>query len=1463
MYTRWNSLWMLRVAVMCGSLIICASFAGAVHAQLPNMRYTSGTPGFVPNAGQVRGDGLITDTVRFVLRLGRARVCFRDRGFSYVAPVAGSDTAAAPSSASVSLANRSKSTSGGVMLGRVDCNFAATAVHSGAASNLGSAPNASICGRGLRKETQTYYVSGSEYDDLPVYDSLVYTNVYPGIDVCFRVEAGRLKYDFLVSAGADARAIALSFPQCSSLKLDSTGAMIITHRFGTLIDDAPTILMREPSGITSAPAIRFAQRDAHTFGFELPASYNSTQALVIDPAITWATFFGGRIDDEVTDAVINNVGLLVVCGWSLSDVFPGTSTLNAGDEDVFIARFNADRTLNTTTYFGGPKLDIANGIAVDNQDNVFITGQSMSGDLGFAKNVFQWANSNPVFYNDAIVVKFNNRLKYVSGTFIGGGNEDIALDVATDAQDNVIVVGNTYSDNYPATLTGLYTTRRGTPGDVDICMSKWNNSLECLWSTYYGGRAVESATSCATDSSANIYVGGWTHSMDFPNLSGFQRTRSGDGDGFLIKLTAQGFPLGSTLFGGGGDENIYDIEVTRGLVCATGFTSSGNDLPSFGKKQAQDKAGGLSDGFVLVTDTDLEFRWSTYWGGYGPEVFYAVNVTTDTGVVVTGYTGSPDMPLKRSIQLPHADGIEDIVVAKFTATGVNTWSTVIGGKGSDVPRAMCLDALDNMYIVGSSSGSDFPVRGAIFPNLNGSKDGIIIKLCPTTPAIKSSTGDTVVCEGGTITLSADPGLSRFRWSTGQSTPSIDVQTAGTYFYSADSPLGCTAFSDTIRIYIKQKSPAVVLAKGKSLPCVGDSVLLYSANRFDAYSWRDASGKEVGNRDSLFVKAPGTYHLNVVDRSGCYDSSKSITVTFSSPPPLGYVFTRNGASAADTVNGEIRVCETDLVTLFAQTRGLPLFWTNGASTPAIDIRSSIRIAAFVTDASGCVWRMDTVSIVFEPRSTLRVNSADTVCIGQTTELRVEGREMNTGFAWNVSGGVISSRVDSGVVRVTWSSPGSKKIEISDSRGLQCLDPGFKDIAVRSGYGGGITSDASAACTAEVVRLRAPAGFSRYTWNDVRGDSVHDAIGFGETRLEFGDDSGCVGRDTLRITNRSNVLCDVSSLNFDTVEVAALRTDSLRCSQQLEDYIAVRAYLLRGTDFVLRSVLPALGTRVAKGLPMSASVDFRPTGSGVLRDTLCIVFQAPCQDSFYIPVQGIGAPQLPNRQLLIRIPDQTLNVLDSEFVLPIQAVVPSLRSAILIDSVWITAEYPAAMMKFASVRSGVEAVETVDIAGDRATLNLRIASVEVRSDTTALTSVRMYCLLGSALQDSLRLTRADVYSASSLTVQSQGALCTWAGVCSEGGNRLIGRGSPLSMSVRPNPAGTIAEVLLRSQEKGWYTIAVHDVYGRCLAREQKSMAAFADQTIAFDVSAFAEGAYTISVLGPFAHLSVPLMVYRGGH
>jgi hypothetical protein len=185
------------------------------------------------------------------------------------------------------------------------------------------------------------------------------------------------------------------------------------------------------------------------------------------------------------------------------------------------------------------------------------------------------------------------------------------------------------------------------------------------------------------------------------------------------------------------------------------------------------------------------------------------------------------MPLKRSIQLPHNDGIEDIVLAKFNKEGTNLWSTVIGGKGPDLPRALCVDQQDNMYVVGSSGGSDFPVLRAIYPSPVDAKEGIVMKLCPTTPFVQLSTGDSIVCQGGTVTLIADPTLSRYLWNTGERTGSITVSNQGTYFYSADSPLGCTAFSDTVRIYVRQKTQAVVGIRGKTKPCIGDSVLLYS------------------------------------------------------------------------------------------------------------------------------------------------------------------------------------------------------------------------------------------------------------------------------------------------------------------------------------------------------------------------------------------------------------------------------------------------------------------------------------------------------------------------------------------------------------------------------------------------------------------------------------------------------------
>lgn len=1428
-----------RTIRKCIALVVCCLPLSAQGTEITSALQSS--RGFIENRGQIRGDGADVAQVRYVLRMGSVRVFFRDNGFSYVVPVP--DTSAAPPSIAYTISSSGLDRGNQApRLTRLDCDFV-------------GARTAGISATGVHKELHTYYYQGKEFSGVRIFDTIMYHEVYPGIDVRFCVFGGKLKYDFLVSPGADPRSIRMRFPQSEALAIGDSGELRAVHRYGVVTDDPPTADVINTDGSRQRREIRFESQHDRTFGFAMPDGYDVSKRLEIDPAITWSTFFGGRNEDEVTDAVISNTGFLVVCGWSLSDVFPGTTTLNQGDEDLFLVRFNADRTVNATTYFGGPKLDIASGIAVDEQDNIFIAGQSMSADLGFAQNVFQWANKNPGLYKDAVVIKFTNKLKYVTGTFVGGGDEDIALDVATDTRGNVIVVGNTHSDNYP-TKTALFDTRRGTSGDVDACVTVFSNSLACLWSTYYGGRAAESATSCAVDSTGNVYVGGWTRSYDFPNLDGFQKNRSGDGDGFIIKFTAQGFPLNSTLFGGGGDENVNDIDVSHGRLVATGYTSSGNDLPAFGKKQAQDRAGGLSDGFLLCTDANLGFLWSTYWGGSGPDVFYATNIASDTSVVIAGYSGSPDMPLKRSLQLPHKDGLEDISVAKFSPSGSCLWSTIIGGAGSDVPNAMCLDGLDNMYIVGHSTGADFPVVKALYPTPQAPKDGVILKLCPTTPVVTLSPNDTVVCEGGMVMLSADPTLSRFQWNTGEVNASIYVKTAGTFFYEADSPLGCRTRSDTIRISVRQKTRAVIQRRGKSTLCSGDSVLLYSVTRFDAYSWRDATGREIGSKDSVYIKQPGTYHLNVTDRSGCYDSSLTETILFSAAPTLGFSFKRNGG-ASDTAIAAVVACTGDVIALTAQTNGLPIFWSNGASTPTIDINSSTRVTATVTDPAGCTWRMDTITVDFRKPSLLTLIASDTVCAGTSNIIRISEGANASSIVWNTDGGDVLSKLDSGTVLVRWNTPGIKRVRALGPVTGECIDTGYVNVVVRAGLTGKIASSVSGACRGELVRLSAPAGFKLYVWNGIAGDSVIQVSGAGRYDLMFGDGTGCVGTDTIVIGNRSNPYQGSSLLDFDSVDNTSFRQKNVRVSQLNEDYVLERVSLEIGTDFSISTVVPTVASSVNKSIETDIAVLFQPIASGDRYDTLVCVFSRPCRDTLRMPLKGYSRGLPPERTVIVSIPDTAVSVFGVSVTVPVRGMITSGQARIRFDSLKCALEYPATMLRFQSLENG-SGRETIDKTTGRAVLELSVSNTTFTSQWSDVTRVTFAALLGTRDRDSVRFESCEVVPASLVTVTTRGAEWQWTDVCEEGEKRLIGQGSVFSLMTHPNPADEQIRAVIVVQQKGLYSIELLDLFGRPI--DKKAMEFFANTTkeTIFNVRELPEGMYMITIVGPSGELVQPVVI-----
>ena len=112
------------------------------------------------------------------------------------------------------------------------------------------------------------------------------------------------------------------------------------------------------------------------------------------------------------------------------------------------------------------------------------------------------------------------------------------------------------------------------------------------------------------------------------------------------------------------------------------------------------------------------------------------------------------------------------------------------------------------YVPGNSLLGTYYVRLAN-GNSRSNQSSFTVVASPATPTITAS-GPTAVCQGNTLTLSANaPGVSGYIWSTGATTSSISVTTAGSY--SLQTVVGsCTSAVSAATVVTFNPSSAVTL-----------------------------------------------------------------------------------------------------------------------------------------------------------------------------------------------------------------------------------------------------------------------------------------------------------------------------------------------------------------------------------------------------------------------------------------------------------------------------------------------------------------------------------------------------------------------------------------------------------------------------------------------------------------------------
>jgi hypothetical protein len=266
--------------------------------------------------------------------------------------------------------------------------------------------------------------------------------------------------------------------------------------------------------------------------------------------LEYCTFIGGAEWETAYSLKLDQNNNAFLAGYTWSADFPVTSgaydeSIN-GARDIFVARLSADGTdLTYATFMGGSGQETATALALDSQNNAYVTGWTTSNDLPTPTSVIDNAFNGPF---DGFLFKLNAAgSNLIYNTYIGGSDEDRGRDVILNDQGEIFVIGNTRSEDFTTTPGAFDNTFGGGSCFFMNCSDgfvlKLNNSATSeQFATYIGGDSEDLVYGISLAPNGSLFITGESISAnDFPTTpDGYDPTSNGEGDGYLLHLNAAG-----------------------------------------------------------------------------------------------------------------------------------------------------------------------------------------------------------------------------------------------------------------------------------------------------------------------------------------------------------------------------------------------------------------------------------------------------------------------------------------------------------------------------------------------------------------------------------------------------------------------------------------------------------------------------------------------------------------------------------------------------------------------------------------------------------------------------------------------------------------------------------------------------------------------------------------------------------
>jgi gliding motility-associated-like protein len=573
--------------------------------------------------------------------------------------------------------------------------------HSYRVSFLNASDNVSILPDKAVASYENYMVGDKKNwtSQCKIYHSLLYKDLYKGIDVHYYTDLGTLKYDIVVHPGGDLRQVILQYDGQTSLSIHKNRLYIQTS-VGTVQELEPNAYEVTAAGRTEV-ACKYTLLSGNKIGFKVD-DYSPDATLVIDPTLFFCSFTGSTSDNWGYSATYDNNGCLYMGGIVLDETnfqggtggggypaSPGAfqTTFQGGEQntdgyyqyDVGIMKLStngADRVY--ATYLGGSGNEQPHSMIVDNSGDLIVMGRTSS--TNFPVTTKPVGNGGGY---DLFVTKFNPQGTGLIGSIRIGGSADDGVnyrpkyadtgvnflrlnygddgrgEIIQDAGGNLYVAACTQSIDFPVTA-GVFQPSPGsttvnstapwlTQDGVLIKLTPNLNSV--TFASYLGGSGIDAATVLALSPLDNsIWVAGGTLSTNFPGTSSgtvYNAVNNGGIDGFISIVSNDGKTLEkSSYFGTKSTDMIYGIDFDKyGYAYITGTTSG--VVPIF--NSPFNANGNQVNGNQFITKLKTDLSGLIYSSNFGPGGIPYPNISPTAflvdrceNVYVSGWGGGPN-----------------------------------------------------------------------------------------------------------------------------------------------------------------------------------------------------------------------------------------------------------------------------------------------------------------------------------------------------------------------------------------------------------------------------------------------------------------------------------------------------------------------------------------------------------------------------------------------------------------------------------------------------------------------------------------------------------------------------------------------------------------------------------------------------------------------------------------------------